>query len=620
MKPRPIDRALMLIARSTERFAPWHKLPFLLAVATLDGIRAVLRWNHAYSTSPGDQAVPPRPTEDFARMRTADGSYNDLGMPAMGMAGTRFGRNFPLSQTWGNEGEALIEPSPRTISNRLLARHEFVPVPHLNVLVSGWLQFMVHDWLGHGPSLPDDPHRIPLDEGDDWYENPMTILRTPPDPKAAGDDGRPPAYANVETHWWDGSQIYGSTLDRQRLIRTDPATGKLLEDGKLALTATGNLPIIPPDRDKGDAEGGRFANQELAGVTGNWWIGLSLFHTLFAREHNAIVDRLALDHPGKDGEWLFQKARLANAALIAKIHTTEWTPALMNSPTGRFVMRTNWWGMQGEHFSRAFGRLGDDEALSGIMGSPTNHHSAPYAMTEEFAACYRMHSLIPDEFSFRRAADDSEILATDMLGVSHGETAGLYRKASFDDIAYSLATSHPGALVLHNFPNTLRKLPVNPARGIYSDLAAIDILRDRERGVPRYCAFRRGLGMKVPRGFDELTDNKQWARDVAAIYARVEDVDFLVGTLCESSGGTPTGFGFSDTVFRIFVLMASRRLKSDRFYTRDFRPEVYTPAGFAWVADNDLASVMTRHCPSLTPHFANARNLFFPWDKAGSRR
>ena len=66
-------------------------------------------------------------------------------------------------------------------------------------------------------------------------------------------------------------------------------------------------------------------------------------------------------------------------------------------------------------------------------------------------------------------------------------------------------------------------------------------------------------------------------------------------------------------MFRIFILMASRRLKSDRFYTRDFTPEVYTPAGFAWVADNSLRTVLQRHCPALAPLFADVRNVFFPW-------
>ena len=75
-----------------------------------------------------------------------------------------------------------------------------------------------------------------------------------------------------------------------------------------------------------------------------------------------------------------------------------------------------------------------------------------------------------------------------------------------------------------------------------------------------------------------------------------------------------TGFGFSDTAFRIFILMASRRLKSDRFFTADFTPEIYTPAGFAWIADNSLRSVLERHAPQLRPHFANIRNVFFPWE------
>ena len=80
----------------------------------------------------------------------ADGSYNDLGCPWMGMAGARFGRNVPISDTHGEQPPELYEPNPRQVSRDLLARRSFVPVPHLNVLVPAWLQFMVHDWLSHG--------------------------------------------------------------------------------------------------------------------------------------------------------------------------------------------------------------------------------------------------------------------------------------------------------------------------------------------------------------------------------------------------------------------------------------------------------------------------------------
>ena len=55
----------------------------------------------------------------------------------------------------------------------------------------------------------------------------------------------------------------------------------------------------------------------------------------------------------------------------------------------------------------------------------------------------------------------------------------------------------------------------------------------------------------------------------------VDRLDLMVGLFCETP---PPGFGFSDTAFRIFILMASRRLKSDRFIAKDFTADVYTSA------------------------------------------
>ena len=63
----------------------------------------------------------------------------------------------------------------------------------------------------------------------------------------------------------------------------------------------------------------------------------------------------------------------------------------------------------------------------------------------------------------------------------------------------------------------------------------------------------------------------------------------------------PNGFAFSDTAFRIFILMASRRLNSDRFFTGDYTPAVYTEQGLQWIADNTMATVLLRHWPELRP-------------------
>ena len=110
--------------------------------------------------------------------------------------------------------------------------------------------------------------------------------------------------------------------------------------------------------------------------------------------------------------------------------------------------------------------------------------------------------------------------------------------------------------------------------GEHLDLAAVDIFRDRERGVPRYNQFRRLLHKDPVKSFEELTDNPAWREEIRKVYGNdLEKVDLMTGLYAEP---LPPGFGFSETAFRIFVLMASRRLKSDRFFTDDYRAEMYT--------------------------------------------
>ena len=92
----------------------------------------------------------------------------------------------------------------------------------------------------------------------------------------------------------------------------------------------------------------------------------------------------------------------------------------------------------------------------------------------------------------------------------------------------------------------------------------------------------------------------------------VELLDLMVGMFAEVP---PAGFGFSDTAFRVFILMASRRLKSDRFFTNDFTPEIYTRTGLDWIANNSMATVLLRHFPGLRPALRGRTNAFVPWSR-----
>ena len=141
----------------------------------------------------------------------------------------------------------------------------------------------------------------------------------------------------------------------------------------------------------------------------------------------------------------------------------------------------------------------------------------------------------------------------------------------------------------------------------------VDILRDRERGVPRYNEFRRLLHKKPVKSFDELSDKPAWRKQIKEVYnGDLEKVDLMTGLFAEP---LPPGFGFSETAFRVFILMASRRLKSDRFFTDDWRPEIYTEFGLAYLRKESMLSVLRRHYPQLAPALNGVQNAFHPWKK-----
>ncbi|KAI5212292.1 heme peroxidase [Aureobasidium subglaciale] len=551
-QPGLLDRLLVCLFHVVNLVRPWHKLPSAIGALNLDALRVELRQYNLHdgydsATAQGDTYITPLEDKRFLAARNSDGKDNSLTQPKMGCSGMRFGRNFPRKYCEKPTEEELWTPNPRLVSEAFMSRKpgEFKPATTLNLLAAAWIQFQVHDWVFHESS--EDTYEVPLLPNDSWH-NQMKIYRTKPDEVLDASDIKCPGYKNTSTAWyiccpqttcaeltslrrWDGSQIYGSSETKN-------------EETFLPRDADGN---------------------PKTGFSDNWWTGIELLHTLFALEHNAVCDRIREAHPDWTGDKIFDKARLVNCALMAKIHTVEWTPAILAHPTMETSMNANWWGIAGETLNKIVGRISKtSEAISGIPGSTVDHQGVPYSLTEEFVSVYRMHSLIPDNVAFfdidggqhRTTIPVADITFKD--AVKPLKTGGV----SFADAFYSFCINYPGAITNNNYANLMRNLPTPD--GQVRDLATVDILCDRERGVPRYCQFRRLLRMSVPKTFEELTGgNKELAARLSEVYnGDVETVDALVGSHSEP---TIKGFGFSETAFRIFILMASRRLKSDRF-------------------------------------------------------
>ena len=549
--------------------------------------------------------------------RTADGTCNDPRVPAMGAAGTRFSRvTFPYAPSAQRDDASLMTPNPRSVSRRLFTRKTFQPIPFLNLLAAAWIQFQIHDWFNHTNSTRAF-HRIPLERNDPLARDRrgrrrrhMLVAKTAPDPsRQSFEAGLAPTALNEVTHWWDGSQVYGS--DHATAQRLRAGTG-----GQLRVDSNGRIPVAADGFDD-------------VGLRVNWWLGLGLMHDLFAKEHNAIADHLAAAYPTWTDQQLYDKARLINAALMARIHTVEWTPAILPNPTLDIAMNTNWRGLN-QYFVPPFPGLPPgvpaefEPILFGIVGGqrdlkvdPLSGQPVAFQLPEEFVSVYRMHNLLPDRIRVRHVPGQRRQGTGPRLRLAAlREASGrrLQERLGEANLLYTFGVEHPGALVLNNYPRLLQDVPI-PYVG-RTDLGAVDILRDRERGVARYNTFRRQLLLPPVPNIDALTPNPRQRAALKSVYGSdaqaIERVDLLVGVLAEAE--RPDCYGFGETLFTLFTAIASRRLQADRFYTDDYRPEVYTPEGLAWIESNSLKSVLLRHYPSLAnTGLSSVDNAFYPW-------
>ncbi|SMF57118.1 peroxidase family protein [Pseudobacteriovorax antillogorgiicola] len=595
-------------------------------------------------------------SDDDLKARTLDGTCVIPENPKEGSIYTNFGRNVdPRASVTELESERLLEPNPREISNLLMGRDSFKPATSLNFIAAAWIQFMTHDWFSHGVNLESDPIEVPVPTNDPEFSagSMIEIKRTRPATLVQDfqvfdeDTGQVkriplekalPAYENLVTHWWDGSQIYGTNSEVNQLIRT-------FQGGKLKLDDQGYLPTgsngVP-----------------VQGFTDNWWLGLSMLHNLFVKEHNAIAEALQEKYPQMTDQQLYDKSRLINAALMTKIHTVEWTPAIIANPTTITAMYANWWGLLGSREAKEAYRelikkwleaasnadgffqrilrtnpemagVADlfknaaslDYVIGGLAGATeANNYGVPYTLTEEFVQVYRMHPLMRDSIDVYDFESGSLKDSVSLEDTTFGDGEEMFRSSRQADLWFGFGITNPGALTLKNYPNVLRNIEI-PFRGPL-DLATIDIVRDRERGIPRYNEFRRQIGLTPISNFEQLfegadmslAENQQLLKDMKRVYKNdVELIDAFVGEMAESV--RPEGFGFSETAFQIFIMNASRRILTDRFYTSDYNADTYTELGMDWVEGTTMVDILKRHYPELASRMNSTDNAFKPWSQ-----
>jgi hypothetical protein len=398
-----------------------------------------------------------------------------------------------------------------------------------------------------------------------------------------------------------------------------------------------------------------------------------------------------LRNPSKPGEIitysrisndeLFEIARLIVAAEIAKIHTIEWTPQLLYNEPLNVGMNSNWSGLFHESplasavtagIVKTLARSSDPfeanqlysalAAGAGIVGrgsskpfppffpaaltwdrwslsnpddvnGGTNHFGSPFNFPEEFVSVYRLHALLPDILQYRELAGGANPIRkrVPVIDTFRAKATRQMHEGGLANWALTMGRQRLGTLSLRNQPQFLQNLDLSPRLDTKIDLAALDVIRDRERGIPRFNEFRRQIGLRqltsfddfidvrLPAGSPEVAEQRGLVNAMREVYGQhrcdasrvittaqrgldgrpindclgypdgsmvdnVEDLDLVVGFLAETT--RPHGFAISETQFHIFIINASRRLFSDRFLTSSFRPEFYTKLGIDWVMNN----------------------------------
>ncbi|KAM4099558.1 hypothetical protein ACJW30_05G000300 [Castanea mollissima] len=591
-----VDAILFCAVHLVDKLDAWHRLPVIIGAAYL-GIRRHL--HQRYNLLPvGKNNGQRYNTEEFG-YRTADGKCNHPSDDTIGSQGTFLGRNTPPSTS----PYGLLEPHPTVVASKLLARKKFIDNgKQFNMIACSWIQFMIHDWVDHLEDTEQIEIRAPEEISSGCPLKSFKFFKTK---KVSIDlchlkNGSP----NTRTPWWDGSVIYGNDKEGMRRVRT-------FKDGKLKISEDGLL----QHNEKGIP---------ISGDVRNCWAGFSLLQALFVKEHNAVCDMLKVYYPDLDDEQLFRHARLVTAAVIAKIHTIDWTVELLKTDTLQVGMRVNWYGLLGKKFKELLGHI-LGSILSGLVGlKKPKDHGVPYSLTEEFVSTYRMHSLLPETLVLRDITSSTsedkhppilhEVPMRELVGIE-GE-----RKLStigMEQMLVSLGHQSCGALTLWNYPSWMRNLVAHDINGEDRpdpvDMASLEIYRDREREVPRYNEFRRNLMMIPISKWGDLTDDEEVIKALYDVYGDdVEKLDLQVGLMAEKK---IKGFAISETAFFLFLLIASRRLEADRFFTSSFNSKTYTEKGLEWVNKTEtLKDVIDRHFPEMTRKWMTCSSAFSVWD------
>ena len=501
-------------------------------------------------------------------VRTISGQSNNLLHPEMGAVNGEISRISTNGYADGiSEPAGPNRPNPRTVSNYMFAQSELInDVRGLSDYAWVFGQFIDHDIVLVGdeemeflpiPVPAFDAHFDPAGAGNVMI--PMKRSAFAHDSGTSMDNPR--KNKNDITAWIDASNVYGSDTYRASWLRT-------FRDGKLK-TSEGNF--LPYNTRNGELEAEIDIDAPEMAMENpfatKWFIAgdpranentlLLSLHTLFVREHNRICEALLASDPTLTDEILYQMARRRVGALIQSVVYYEWLPNLgmamplysgYNPELDANIMNI---------FSAAAFRYGHTTINSQIIRMDNDGETIPIGNTTLREAFFQPQTLV------------------------EGGGIGPLLKGMATQIQQEFDCK-----MIDDLRNFLFGQP--GAGGL--DLAAINIQRGRDRGLPDYNTVRADFGMERIASFSNMTSDAEINQLFADLYGDVNDIDPWVGMLAEDH--MPNAL-FGPTAMTIVEHQFENLRDGDRFYFEN--DPAFSATEIAEIKNTTLADIIRRN-------------------------
>ncbi|XP_055720413.1 peroxidasin isoform X2 [Salvelinus fontinalis] len=593
-----VNQGLMVDTNGTAfRYNDLVSPHFLDVIANLSGCTAHRRFNNCSDIC------------FHQKYRSHDGTCNNLQHPMWGASLTAFQRllksvydngfNLPRGAS-GRQQHGHALPLPRLVSTTMIGTETITPDDRYTHMLMQWGQFLDHDLDSTVAALSQSR----FSDGQlctDVCTNdaPCFPIQFPPgDPRQARSGARcmffvrsspvcgsgmtsllmnsvfPREQINQLTSYIDASNVYGSSRHESEEVRDLASQRGLLRQGIVQRSGKPLLPFAtgPPTecmRDENESPipcflaGDHRANEQL---------GLTSMHTVWFREHNRVATELLRLNPHWDGDTIYHEARKIVGAQMQHITYNHWLPKVLGDAGMKLI------GDYRGYNPNVNAGILNAFATAAFRFGHTLINPILYRLDENFQPIPQGHiSLHRAFFSPFRIVNEGGIdpLLRGLFGV-----AGKMRVST----------------QLLNTELTERLFSM--AHSVALDLAAMNIQRGRDHGIPPYNDYRTFCNLTSAQSFDDLKNeikNPHVREKLQRLYGTPLNIDLFPALMAED---LVPGSRLGPTLMCLLAAQFKRLRDGDRFWYEN--PGVFTPAQLTQLKQASLTRVLCDNGDNIT--------------------